>query len=122
MPITTEELQVAAQAMARGNSPGPDGIVAEFYTYFSDLIGEELCHMIKSAREKGHLPKGVNKGLVALLFKGGEKERLGHWRPIMLLNVAQKISAKSSAAETPDHAHGGGGRRPNCSHASLLHP
>jgi hypothetical protein len=34
--------------------------------------------MIKSATEKGHLPKGVNKGLVALLFKGGEKERLGN--------------------------------------------
>lgn len=119
MPITTEELQVAAQAMARGNSPGPDGNVAEFYTYFSDLIGEELCHMIKSARD---LHKGVNKGFVALLFKGGEKERLGNWRPNMLLNVAHKISAKSSAAETPDHAHGGGRRRPNCSHASLLHP
>lgn len=78
MPITTEELQVAAKAMARGNSPGPDGIVAEFYSNFLDLIGEEFCHMIKSATEKGHLPKGVNKGLVALLFKGGEKERLGN--------------------------------------------
>ncbi len=32
--------------------------------------------------------------MVALLFKGGEKERLGNWRPIMLLNVAYKISAK----------------------------
>jgi hypothetical protein len=55
-----EELQVAAKA--RGNSPGPDGIVAEFYTYFSDLIGEEFCHMIKSATEKGHLPKESTKG------------------------------------------------------------
>jgi len=70
VPITTEELQVAAKAMARGNSPAPDGIVAEFYTYFSDLIGEEFCHMIKSATEKGHLPKGVNKGFGCIVVQG----------------------------------------------------
>ncbi len=70
MPITTEELQVAAKAMARGNSPGPDGIVVEFYTYFSDLIGEEFCHIIKSATEKGHLPKGGQQRVGCIVVQG----------------------------------------------------
>ncbi len=70
MPITTEELQVAAKAMARGNSPGPDGIVAEFYSNFSDLIGEEFNHMIKVSNRERSLAKGGQQRVGCIVVQG----------------------------------------------------
>jgi hypothetical protein len=34
MPITMEKLKVIAQVMTIGKSPGPNGVVVEFYTFF----------------------------------------------------------------------------------------
>jgi hypothetical protein len=36
----------------------------------------------------------IIKGLIILLFRMGEKEHLGNWLPITLLNVSYKIFAK----------------------------
>jgi hypothetical protein len=51
--------------------------------------------MIKAAMQVGRFPKGVNKGMITLLFKAREKENLGNWRPITLLNMAYKIFTKT---------------------------
>jgi hypothetical protein len=44
---------------------------------------------------RGQLPHGMNKGLIVLLFKGGDRELLTNWRSVTLLNVAYKIVAKA---------------------------
>jgi hypothetical protein len=41
------------------------------------------------------LPQVMTKGLIALLFKSGEREDLGNWWPITLLNTSYKILAKT---------------------------
>jgi hypothetical protein len=51
--------------------------------------------MIKAAMQVGRFPKGVNKGMITLLFKAREKENLGNWCPITFLNVAYKIFTKT---------------------------
>jgi hypothetical protein len=51
--------------------------------------------MVQTTIKKEHLPTGMNKGLMALLHIGGEKENLGNWWSISLLNVLYKILAKT---------------------------
>ena len=75
--------------MAGDKSPGPDGIDVRFYVKFWPLIGAE------SSLQRETLPRGLNKGLIALLFKSGDREDLSNWRPISLLNTSYKIMAKA---------------------------
>jgi hypothetical protein len=51
--------------------------------------------MVQHSITQGHLPKGMNDGLIALLHKGGTTEELTNYRPITLLNVSYKIVAKA---------------------------
>jgi hypothetical protein len=50
--------------MAKGKSPGLDGVVVEFNTYFSDMIGEDFFKMISAIVKGGGLSKGVNNPLI----------------------------------------------------------
>lgn len=89
-----QELKNALNQMASGKSPGPDGVLTEFYVKFWDLVGSDFAEMISNAIHHGKLPLGMNKGLVVLLPKEGDLEFIQHWRPITLLNTAYKILAK----------------------------
>lgn len=94
-PITKTELQKAMKDMATGKSPGPDGIILNFYITFWEIIGDYYWHMVTTSIAKGQLPMSVTKGMIALLDKGGEHTKLTNWRPIMLLNLSYKIYAKA---------------------------
>jgi len=37
----------------------------------------------------------MNRGTIDLLYKGGERDILGNWHPISLLNVGYKILVKA---------------------------
>lgn len=50
-----------------------------------------IHHALKSCQ----LPKQFNRGLIALIYKGGDREDLGNWRPITLFNVTYKIITKA---------------------------
>jgi hypothetical protein len=47
--------------------------------------GEDYCRMVQTTIKDEHLPRGMNKSLIALLHIGGEKENLGNWWSISLL-------------------------------------
>lgn len=89
-----QEIHAAVKAMASGKSPGPDGVVVEFYRHFWDLVGPDFTAMLQAAIASGALPNDVNKGLIVLLPKEGDLELLPNWRPITLLNTSYKIFAK----------------------------
>jgi hypothetical protein len=94
-PLTEMELLQAAKEMATSKSPGPDGYAIEFYISMWLTIGPEFIEMVNQLMMRGQLPHGMNKGLIVLLFKGGDKELLTNWRPVTLINVAYKIVAKA---------------------------
>ena len=60
-----------------------------------DTIGEEFVAMLNDSIRRGALPQGMNKGLIVLLHKGGNREERANWRPVTLLNVPYKILAKA---------------------------
>ena len=49
--ISTQETQKAIDALANGKSPGPDGIPAEFYKTFNELIHKEFTNMLNAMHE-----------------------------------------------------------------------
>ena len=93
--LSLGELHKAMMEMQTGKSPGPDGIVLEFYRIFWDMLGAEYLAMLEEGIAQGRLPNGVTQGMIALLHKGGERRALTNWRPITLLNMGYKIYAKA---------------------------
>jgi hypothetical protein len=70
-------------------------VVVEFFTKFWELVGGEYSIMVQQSNERGAFPRGINKGLIAFLYKGGAKDEIGNYCPITLLNVTYKIMAKA---------------------------
>ena len=70
------ELRTALWDMSPGKSPGPDGIVLEFYKVFWNILGIEFTTMINESIREGRLPPGVTQGMIVLLHKGGDRQAL----------------------------------------------
>jgi len=51
--------------------------------------------MVQTTIKEEHLPMGMNKGIIALLHRGGGKKNLRNWWSISLLNVFYRILAKT---------------------------
>ena len=49
--LNTEDIRRAIRSMGNNKSPGPDGIPAEFYKLFEDLVAGELVKVIEEARQ-----------------------------------------------------------------------
>ena len=71
-----------------------DGLPAEFYSVFYNLIKDNLLDLIKNSLESGDLPECAKTGAIILIPKKGDKKNLNHWRPISLSCADYKILAK----------------------------
>ena len=98
-PITLEETKRALFSMGTGKTPGSDGLPAEFYKEFFNVIGNDMCEVINDIFQQGQLSPSQRTGLITLIFKNkGSPEDLTNWRPISLLNVDYKIITKILAS------------------------
>ena len=77
--------------MAKGKSPGSDGLPAEFYIAFWDVLGPDLVEFLNASFASGLLPFSQRGALISLVFKKGDRLLHKNWRPISLLNVDYKI-------------------------------
>lgn len=92
--ISLEEIQEVIKAMANEKSPGLDGLPIEFYKDNIDWIVEEIFLFYNDAFENGSLGNNVNRGVIKLLPKAGDRSLVKNWRAITLLNLSYKIIAK----------------------------
>ena len=88
------EIEAAIDSFPNGKSPGLDGFPAEFYKINKSWICLELLGVYEEAFKKGSLGGSINKGVIKLLPKVGDKSLVKNWRPITLLNLSYKILAK----------------------------
>ncbi|KAJ8257372.1 hypothetical protein GJAV_G00184900 [Gymnothorax javanicus] len=93
--LSTEELTQAARSMNHHKAPGPDGIPAEFYQAFWDLLKEDVAEVFRAAYREGRLGASLRQSVVSLVPKKGDLKDLRNWRPINLLSVDYKIMAKA---------------------------
>lgn len=92
--ISLGEINEAIQALGNGKAPGSDGLTTKFYKECKEWIGKDLLRVYQEAIAKGSLGKEINRGLIKLIPKKGDKTQIKNWRPITLLNVSYKIMGK----------------------------
>jgi len=64
---------------------GVDGLPAEFYKSFWNILGEDFYHVIGECFEKGILPSSCQRAVLSLLPKTGDLGLLKNWRPVSLM-------------------------------------
>ena len=52
-----------------GKSPGPDGIPAELYRRFVDLVAPELTKVLRESAQDSRLPPSFLEGDITLIYK-----------------------------------------------------
>ena len=95
--ITLAELTSAIDNIEPNKSPGIDGLTANFYKHFWDILAPELTAVYNFAFSHGLLSVSQRRGIIILLFKKGDRTRLTQWRPISLLTTDYKILTKALA-------------------------
>ena len=94
MPISVKEISNTIFSMANVKSLGVDGLLVEFYKKNIDWVADELLEVYVEAFDVGSLGNEINKGVIKLILKSGDKYQVKNWRQITLLNFSYKILAK----------------------------
>ncbi len=92
--LTLEECTNVVKTLKNGKSPGLDGITNAFYREYWYLIGADFMDVINEIIQREELCPSQYTGLIRLLYKSGDREDVGNWRPITLLNSDYKIIEK----------------------------
>ena len=117
--LSADEVFTALNGMARGKTPGSDGLPAEFYLTFWDTLGSDLVDVLNASFPSGLLSKTQRNAIISLSFKKGDRLLHKNWRPISLLNVDYKLCARTLAGRllkvihhvvSPDQTCGVSGR------------
>ena len=86
-PLDPDGCFAALNGMARGKSPGSDGLPMEFYVKFWPLLGADLVNVLNSCYLCGAVSLTQKRDLISLIFKKGDRLDPRNWCPIFLLNV-----------------------------------
>ena len=90
--ITLEEIQQAWKKQKSGKSPGPDGLPAEYYKAFEEILSPQFKKLTEDIESKGVISNSWKEAHITLIHKDGtEKNKIKNYRPISLLNVDYKI-------------------------------
>ncbi|KAK3565424.1 hypothetical protein QTP86_008243 [Hemibagrus guttatus] len=96
--LMLEELHEALQRMENGRASGIDGLPAEFYNTFWDVIGQDVLDVLRDSIWRGELPLSCRRAVLTLLPKKGDLTHLKNWRPISLLCTDCKLLSKALAS------------------------
>lgn len=67
--ITYGELTEAVQQLSMGRSPGIDGLTAEFYKHFWEILGEDFYEVVLECFKNKVLPVSCRRAVISLLPK-----------------------------------------------------
>ena len=93
-PLTEYELDAAVKDLKKGKSPGPDGLSSEFYKEFFPQIKKTLLDALNYVYCNNVVNEKFVEGVITLIHKKDEIEKIENYRPITLLNIDYKILNK----------------------------
>ena len=94
-PLDSAEVLTALKGVSKNKSPGSDGLPAEFYLQFWNVLGSDLTEVLNEAYSTGFLSPSQRRGLISLIYKKGDRLNCKNWRPITLLNADYKLRART---------------------------
>uniref|UniRef100_A0AAQ4RMD0 Reverse transcriptase domain-containing protein n=1 Tax=Gasterosteus aculeatus aculeatus TaxID=481459 RepID=A0AAQ4RMD0_GASAC len=97
-PISPGELRAALMGMQGGRAPGIDGLSAEFYKAFWDILADDILEVLNDSLASGSMPMSCRRAVITLLPKKGNPQDIGNWRPVSLLCVDYKLLSKVFAS------------------------
>ena len=89
--ITKEQIKFAIRKLGNNKSPGPDGLPAEFYKIYEDIITAPLKEALDECYKSGGLTGSMKQGDIVLIYKKKDPKEIRNYRPITLLNSDYKI-------------------------------
>jgi len=95
--FTLEEIHKAIQVLPKGKAPRHGGIPIEFFQACASEVAPTLLKAYTTMLASGEALNYINRGLITLIPKTGDRSKLKNWRPIILLGSVYKILAKTLA-------------------------
>ena len=92
--VDLQEIERVVKNLAKGKSPGIDGVPNEFYQRCWDCIKEDLGELVRAILNRGGLSSELNQSLIVLVPKVQNSRTVKDFRPISLLGGVYKIVAK----------------------------
>ncbi|GJU88114.1 hypothetical protein Tco_1300537 [Tanacetum coccineum] len=92
--ITDEEIKKAMFSIGDDRAPGPDGFTSAFFKKGWDIVGHDVCKVIRDFFVNGQLLKELNHTFIALIPKVSTPHRINDYRPISCCNVIYKCISK----------------------------
>lgn len=97
-PTTVEDLTEALEGAKKHKSLGSDGLPAEVYSCYDDILLLPLLQALSEAPERGCLPDNMQEAIIVMIPKPGKDKLLpDSYCPISLLNLDVKLLAPALA-------------------------
>ena len=101
--LTVAECFKSLQLTENNKSPGDDGLTAEFYEAFWNIVGNLMVESLNYSYDHGELSNSQKRAIITLIEKKDKDKRdIANWRPISLINVDVKIGSKAIAKRLED--------------------
>ena len=92
--VTLPELSGALRSMNNSGACSGDGITVEMLRRTFAVVGPHLLHVVNSSLVTGQVPSEWKNANVLPLFKKGDRDDPGNYRPISILSVVGKLCEK----------------------------
>lgn len=70
------EIQRALKSMKTGKTPGPDGILVEFYKHYADELTVSLHTLFTASSQLERLPDTMREAVIVVIPKPGKNPTL----------------------------------------------
>jgi hypothetical protein len=93
-PLSLAEITEAITLFPKGKAPGHDGIPIKFFQEYVNEVAPMLLLAFTAMLAQELTLEYINKGMITLIPKSGDRSKLTNWHPITLLGSIYKILAK----------------------------
>jgi mannosylglycoprotein endo-beta-mannosidase len=95
--LTVRDIIDTIKALPKGKALGHDGVPMELFHEYAKVVASTLLQAFTTMLNSGATSASINKGLITLIPKTGDRPKLSNWRPITLLGSIYKVLAKTLA-------------------------
>ena len=93
-PVTPDEITRILYKFPNNKAPGGDGINSKVLKLIGSSIATPLAHIFDLSFTSGEVPELLKVAKVIPIYKKGERNQPGNYRPISLLSIFDKIMEK----------------------------